>query len=321
MVIPARPAPRASGALERQRRIRAGIWQAAVIAVAGAFIVALALLTLHNMRLRGIHSGFGFLLDPAGFEIGEGWVAYDPSQPYWRAFLAGIVNTLRASAVGIVACTVLGGAVGLGRFSRNMLVRGVSRTFVECVRNVPLLLQLLAWYLLLTEYLPGIDAPASAFGLLFLSKAGLSFGAPDGPALTPEFLAVTLGLSVYTAAYVAEIVRAGIASVPPGQLEAAASLGLPWRRTMRLVVVPQALRVILPPLASQYLNLTKNSSLAVAVGYPELVSVANTSLNQSGRAVECIAIIMSVYLLLSLATALAMRAIERRTGRHAEAAR
>ncbi|MBE7941605.1 ABC transporter permease subunit, partial [Ramlibacter aquaticus] len=203
---------------------------------------------------------------------------------------------------------------GLGRVGRNALLRGLCRACVEAVRNVPLLLQLLTWYLLLTEFLPAVDAPASLAGLLFLSKAGLAWGAQDGPALSPEYLAVVLGLSVYTAAYVAEIVRAGIAAVPAGQLEAAAALGLPARRTLRLVVLPQALRLILPPLASQYLNLTKNSSLAVAVGYPELVSVANTSLNQSGRAVECIAVIMAVYLLLSLLTAGLMRWAEHRAG-------
>ena len=133
-----------------------------------------------------------------------------------------------------------------------------------------------------------------------------------GAALSPEYLAVLLGLVLYTSAFVAEVVRAGIASVARGQHEASASLGLSRARSMRLVVLPQALRLIIPPLTNQYLNLTKNSSLAVAVGYPDLVSIANTSLNQSGRAVECIAIIMAVYLTMSVATSALMNWLNQR---------
>ena len=123
-----------------------------------------------------------------------------------------------------------------------------------------------------------------------------------GAALSPEYMALLLGLVLYTSAFVAEVVRGGIASVAAGQHEASASLGLPARLSMRLVILPQALRVIIPPMTNQFLNLTKNSSLAVAIGYPDVVSIANTSLNQSGRAVECIVIIMAVYLTLSLIT-------------------
>jgi general L-amino acid transport system permease protein len=312
MVIAPRAAPagRAKAASARRRR-RSLLYQ--VLAVAAVALLAWLLVsaTLDNMRLRGIHGGFGFLLDPAGFDIGEGWLPYQSSDPYWRAFAAGVANTLRVAAAGIVICTVLGTLLGVGRFSANAIVRALCYGYVELFRNIPLLLQLLTWYLLLTEYLPSIDEAASFAGRIFLSKNGLAFG-QDGLVLSPEFLAVLLGLSLYTAAFVAEIVRAGIAAVPPGQIEAARALGLPARRTMRLVVLPQALRVIVPPLTSQYLNLTKNSSLAVAVGYPELVSIANTSLNQSGRAVECITIIMAVYLALSLLTAFLMNGLNRR---------
>ena len=127
-----------------------------------------------------------------------------------------------------------------------------------------------------------------------------------GGAVTPEFLAVTIGLTIYTASFVAEIVRSGIQSVPWGQTEAAGALGLSHGQSLKLILLPQALRVIIPPLTNQYLNLTKNSSLAVAVGYPDLVSISNTTLNQTGRAVECIAVIMAVYLTLSLVTAALM---------------
>ena len=132
------------------------------------------------------------------------------------------------------------------------------------------------------------------------------FAIENGGALTPEFLALLIGLTLYTAAFVAEVVRGGIQSVPQGQAEAASALGLSQSHSMRLVQLPQALRVIIPPLTNQYLNLTKNSSLAVAIGYPDVVSIANTAINQTGRAVECIALIMVVYLTTSLLTALLM---------------
>jgi general L-amino acid transport system permease protein len=221
--------------------------------------------------------------------------------------------------------------LGMGRFSRNALVRGVCYAYVELFRNVPVLLQLLMWYLLFTQALPAASE-AWTLGPLFLSKGGLSFPIPvwsaaglgfdlpvkgefaieHGGALTPEFLALLLGLTFYTAAFVAEVVRAGLQSVDRGQREAAVALGLNPRQTLRLVLLPQALRVIIPPLTNQFLNLTKNSSLAVAIGYPDVVSIANTALNQTGRAVECIAIVMAVYLCTSLATTALMHRYNRR---------
>jgi len=128
--------------------------------------------------------------------------------------------------------------------------------------------------------------------------AGFNFS--GGATLTPEFAALLAGLTVYTAAFIAEIVRAGVLAVQRGQFEAAYALGLHRTLAMRLVVLPQALRVIVPPLTSQYLNLAKNSSLAVAIGYPDIVSIANTAINQTGQAIEGIAIIMAVYLTISL---------------------
>jgi general L-amino acid transport system permease protein len=345
--------------------------------------------TLENMRARGIQSGFGFLTQPAGFDIGESISPYDALDPYWNAFLVGILNTLRVAIVGIVMATILGTLLGVGRFSRNAIVRGLCYGYVELFRNIPVLLQLLVWYLVFTEILPPIAEPISVAGLFYLSKAGFSFpvpvwglgqglsaigaviglaiawgyrrwaqrqfeltgnarslflvpvaivigaallgwilgGAPTawsipepggfvmegGASATPEFLGVLLGLVFYTSAFIAEVVRAGIQSVSHGQVEAAGSLGLSRGQSMRLVILPQALRVIIPPMTSQYLNLTKNSSLAVAIGYPDVVSIANTSLNQTGRAVECIAIIMLVYLTTSLSTAAFMNWYNKRS--------
>ena len=138
------------------------------------------------------------------------------------------------------------------------------------------------------------------------------FNFSGGAALTPEFAALLAGLVVYTAGFIAEIVRAGVLAVDRGQVEAASALGLSRRRAMRLVILPQALRVIVPPMTSQFLNLTKNSSLAVAIGYPDLVSIANTTMNQTGQSIEGIAIIMLVFLTISLSISAFMNWYNRR---------
>lgn len=322
----------------RSPAARALLWQALALAGLLAALLWLVHNTQLNMAARGIQSGWDFLAQTAGFDIGEQLIAFDAGDSLARAFLVGLLNTLRVALLGILLCTLLGTLVGLGQLARNGLLRGLCRAYVELFRNVPLLVQLLVWYLLLVEYLPDASAAWSWRSSLFLSKAGLAFpallagdsgwsdwnawhwelpalqafGIEGGAALSPEFIAVTLGLGCYTAAFVAEVVRAGIQSVPAGQIEAAQSIGLSRRQTLRLVTAPLALRVILPPLTNQYLNLTKNSSLAVAIGYPDLVSIANTTLNQTGRAVECIAVIMLVYLALSLLTAALMAILNRR---------
>jgi general L-amino acid transport system permease protein len=311
----------------RSQAFRALVYQVFALALIGLLLWFLAANTAANMKARGIQSGFDFLLGPAGFDIGESLFGFNSDQSYWRAFLTGLVNTLRVALIGIVLATLLGTLLGVGRFSRNALVRGLCSAYVEFFRNIPVLLQLLMWYLLFTELLPATDS-AWQWGPVFLSKGGLNFPIPvwgdaaagwhfefpvkgefaieNGGALTPEFLSLLLGLSIYTAAFIAEVVRAGIQSVPRGQSEAASALGLSRSQTMRWVMLPQALRVIIPPLTNQYLNLTKNSSLAVAIGYPDVVSIANTALNQTGRAVECISIVMAIYLFTSLATSALM---------------
>lgn len=293
----------------RSRAVRNVFWQVLVLTLVGLLLWFLAHNTMVNMEARGIQSGFDFLVQPAGFDIGETVFNFDSNSPYWRAFLAGVFNTLRVALVGIVLTTLLGTLVGIGRTSHNALARALCTAYVEVFRNIPVLLQLLMWYLILAVSLPPFDDPKS-WGPLLLDKNGLAWmvGDEGDTAFTfsPEFLAVLLGLTLYTASFVAEVVRAGIQSVSHGQSEAAASLGLSRRQSMRYVQLPQALRVIIPPMTNQYLNLTKNSSLAVAIGYPDVVSISNTALNQTGRAVECITIIMAVYLVTSLGTSLFM---------------
>jgi general L-amino acid transport system permease protein len=381
MAVAPRTPPKKRDWSWRSQAFRGLLYQLIAVAIIAAVVWFLASNTVENMRVLGIKSGFDFLSQPAGFDIGEPLFGYDSNNPYWKAFLVGVGNTLRVAIIGIVLTTILGTLVGVGRFSRNGLVRGLCYAYVEFFRNVPILIQLLMWYLIFAELLPDISE-AKQFGSVFLSKGGITYPAPvwvaghwwalagllagcalawlyrrwaqrqfeatgktrstlwpsialvvgmavvgwviggmpsemrvpvkgefaieGGASFTPEFLAVLFGLVLYTAAFVAEVVRSGIASVPRGQSEAAQAIGLSKGQEMQKVLLPQALRVIIPPMTNQYLNLTKNSSLAVAIGYPDVVSISNTALNQTGRAVECIAIIMLVYLTTSLTTSLFM---------------
>jgi general L-amino acid transport system permease protein len=345
-----------------------------------------------NLQSQRITSGFGFLSHNAGFDVSQSLIPYTGSDTYTRVFLVGLLNTLLVSVIGIFFATVIGFLVALGRLSPNWLLARISGGYVELVRNLPVLFQILFWYLAVLAALPAPRQSVSLFGAFFLNNRGLVvprpiaeaglaafglailiaiagslalrsharrqlfdsgkrisvwpyvaglllglpllavlvFGRPfsfewpvlkgfnfsGGSRVIPEFVALTLALSTYTGAFIAEIVRAGILSVHTGQMEAGASLGLPRGSSLRLIVVPQAMRVILPPLTSQYLNLTKNSSLAVAIGYPDLVSVfAGTTLSQTGQAIEILAITMGVYLLLSLVTSAIMNFYGWRIGR------
>jgi len=280
---------------------------------------------LVHMRARGIQAGFGFLSEPAGFDIGESFLEDVATRPIWLAFVVGLVNTVRVSIPAIILGTLLGTLLGIGRLSRFAVPRTVATIVVQTIRNIPLLLQLLLCYFALTSLLPGIDHAWHPLPGVMLSQSGLylpiwhcdqvcgwetphveGFGVEGGLALTPEFTAVFLSLTLYAGVFIAEIVRGGIQSVERGKIDAARALGMTRRQVLRHVIFPLALRAIIPALTNQYLNLVKNSSLAVAVGYPDLVSVANTSLNQSGRAFECIVIVMLTYLLLSLITAAIM---------------
>ncbi|HEU5178229.1 MAG TPA: ABC transporter permease subunit [Burkholderiales bacterium] len=284
-------------------------------ALAGALLVAWFLIsnTMANLEERRIASGFGFLQREAGFEIGESaFLRYGAADSYLRALFVGLTNTLLVAAIGIVLATILGTFIGLCRLSKNFLLRTLSGAYIEFIRNVPLLVQLFFWYAVITEGLPGAREAISPLPGVFLSNRGIFFpsfsSVPElqgfnfagGFAISPEFAALLVGLATYTAAFIAEIVRAGILAVDRGQGEAAHALGLTRAQATRLVILPQALRVIVPPMTSQYLNLTKNSSLAVAIGYPDLVSIANTTMNQTGQAIEGIAVIMAVYLTISL---------------------
>jgi general L-amino acid transport system permease protein len=251
-----------------------------------------------NLQQLGIRVGFGFLQSQAGFAIGETPIPYQSSDSYGRALLVGLVNSLLVILSGIGLATVIGITAGLARLSSNWLVRTLALIYVEALRNTPLLLQLFFWYFAVFLSLPKSDSPIRWFGLVNFSNTGI--GLPGGLHLSPEFSALLLGLALYTGTFIAEIVRGGIQSVPKGQQEAAKALGLRPAQAMRLVIFPQALRAIVPPLGNQYLNLAKNSSLAIAVGYPDLYAVSSTIFNQTGRAVEIMILISITYLTISL---------------------
>jgi general L-amino acid transport system permease protein len=295
------------------RKMKRIAYQAAAIAVALFVAWFLAHNTAVNLEARRIASGFGFLQREAGFEIGESaFLRYSASDTYLRALAVGLTNTLSVALIGIVLATLLGTAVGLFRLSKNFLLRTLAGAYVEFVRNSPLLVQLFFWYALITEVLPHPRAALEPLPGVFLTNRGIfypgfdsapvlqGFNFSGGMVLTPEYAALLLGLTIYTASFIAEIVRAGVLAVSRGQWHAAQAVGLTRRQALRHVVLPQAVRVMVPPLASQYLDLTKNSSLAVAIGYPDLVSIANTTMNQTGQAIEGVAIIMAVYLTISL---------------------
>ncbi len=295
----------------------------------------LALQVGQSLAAQSIPFGFEFLQDVSGFQISESLIAFDDQSTVAQALLVGMLNTVKVSLPGIVAATTIGWMVGVGRISNNPLIRFYARLYVDCLRNIPLLLQVLAWYFVVTQTLPNNEHPAHWGDHVFLSQSGLFFPGyvwqeasglwgwewPDasgfritgGWFVSPEFMALWLALSTYTGAYLAEIVRAGLASVSVGQRQAAMSLGLKPRDVVHAIVMPQAIRFMIPPGANQWLNLIKNSSLAVAVGYPDLMSVSNTTLNQTGRALECVLLTMAVYLLLSLITAVLAHWMNRRS--------
>ena len=365
----------------RDERVRGWIWQIVVVGIAVAVVAWLWSNAIHNLSVRRIATGFAFLGREAGMPITDTWLPYSPRDTYLRAFIVGLVNTLRVAVIGIVLATVLGTAIGIARLSSNWLLSRLAAVYVETLRDIPLLLQLLFWYVLM-QGLPGARAAWTPIDGVFLSNRGLmlpwiqigaaqlwvlaalatglvalfvvrrrlvlrqmqdgrsrrvwpfalllvvvlpalvswslgatwsvtkpelrGFNFAGGLTMAPEYFALLIALVTYTSAFIAEIVRSGIQAVPRGQWDAALALGLRRSFVLQQIVLPQALRVVIPPMTSQYLNLTKNSSLAVAIGYQDIVSVANTTLNQTGQAIESIALIMLAFLTVSLGISLFM---------------
>ncbi|EAQ26030.1 glutamate/glutamine/aspartate/asparagine ABC transporter, permease protein [Roseovarius sp. 217] len=343
-----------------------------------------------NLAAQGQNISFGFLSDPAGYDINQRPIEYDSQSSHMRASVVGVINTLIVAVLGCATATLFGVTAGILRLSPNWLVRKLMAVYVEAFRNVPVLIWILIIATIMTASMPspnqfrgdnadasmlldafaftnrGVYVPAPVWGagslvvvLTFLASiAGVFYyrryatkllydtgrllpmgwpslvilfvptiliffvlGQPitlDYPALKGfnfdgglhirgSLIALWFALAIYTGAFIAENVRAGIQAVSKGQTEAAASLGLRPKRIMNLVILPQALRVIIPPLISQYLNLTKNSSLAIAVGYMDVTgTLGGITLNQTGRAIECVLMLMLFYLTISLAISAVM---------------
>ena len=346
-----------------------------------------------NIEARGIHTGFSFLKNRAGFDIlpflGNYLQDYTPESSNLTVFYVGLINTLVVAFIGIIVTTFLGLFIGIARLSNNYLIAKLAGGYIELFRNVPVLLQIFFWYNIFINIFPHPKKSLSFFDVVFLNQRGLylpkpilesgfllviiafvvgiiltvfmkryfnkkhdetgvhtrtlgystllilglpavfflllgsplhfdfavlgKFNLKGGMQVVPEFIALTFALSVYTATYIAEAIRSGIEAVDKGQKEAAAAIGLTQTQSLKLIVLPQALRVAIPPTINQYLNLTKNSSLATAIGYPELMSAfGGTVLNQVGQAVEILGMAMLVYLVISLCISFLLNVVNKR---------
>jgi general L-amino acid transport system permease protein len=372
----------------RDERKRGLVWQIVVVAILCLGLWFVIDNMISNLRTLGVRLGLDFLSAPAGFAISFSVIPTDLNSSIGRLIVAGMLNTLLASAIAIVLATFLGLVIGICRLSKNILVSGLAATYVETLRNVPLLVQLLFWYVAILQLFPNVRQAISVFDLMFMSKRGaniprpvpgddfgfvaiallvgiviaigiarwarrrqaatgqqfpkglvgigviiglpllvsLALGNPvtweipelkgfnfqGGLVVQPELTALVLGLSAYTASYIAEIVRGGILAISHGQTEAAYALGLKPGMNLRLVIIPQSLRIIVPPMTSQYLNVVKNTTLAGAIAYPDTFSIVGTSLNQTGRPVENIAIMMVFFLVISILISLFMNWYNRR---------
>ena len=365
---------------------------ATLLIVIGLFYTAIGNL-FENIEARGIHTGFSFLKNRAGFDIlpflGNYVVDYTPESPNLSVFYVGLINTLVVAFIGIILSTLIGLLIGIARLSNNYLISKLAGGYIELFRNIPILLQILFWYNLFINAFPHPKQSFSFFDIAFLNQRGLympkpipeegfifvalslligiitayfikkfykkkheltgihtstwpyttalvlglplivylilgsplqfdlavlgKFNLKGGMTIVPEFLALAFALSVYTATYIAEAIRSGIEAVDKGQKEAAAAIGLSPVQSLKLIVLPQALRVAIPPTINQYLNLTKNSSLATVIGYPELMSsFGGTVLNQVGQAVEILGMAMLVYLVISLVISLLLNYVNKK---------
>lgn len=356
--------------------------QIAVVACVALLLATIAANTAANLNRLGVKTGVEFLARPAGFDISQALIGYDHGATYLMAFVVALLNTLLVTALSIALATILGFAIGVARLSSNGLVSAAAGLYIETVRNIPLLLQLLFWYFAVLQPLPGPRASLNLADLVFLNNRGLfvpslrlgeggsavvlaglvglavsivlavlarrqrvatgqpvswlwlaplpvvvlplslyavsgadigwsvpqlaGFNFRGGMTLAPELFALTLGLSIYSAAFIAEIVRGGLQAIARGQIEAARALGLSRARIVMLIEIPLALRAIVPPLGAYYIVLMKNTALGSAIAYPDLMHVfAGTVLNQTGQPVEVMLITLATYLVLGLALALA----------------
>jgi general L-amino acid transport system permease protein len=375
--------------LWRNVRFRRVVGQLLFVVVVVAVGRELFLNLEFNAAARHQDLGFGFVNSQAGFEIADSPIEYRSTNPVSRAFVVGIVNTLRVSLLGIVLASILGLVIGVARLSPNWLVRKLAQVYVELIRNTPIPLQVIFWWAAVFLAIPSIDDRLSLLDLVFLSNRGLDIlglrlesgagawgltllagavagamvwrwrtrlnertgrphhrvlwfvgvflgvgtigylvaGTPTAASLpaiaesgfsfeggihfSTEFAALLIALVVYTAAFIAEIIRGSIQAVPKGQREAAESLGLSRFAQLRFVILPQALRIAIPAINSQYLNLLKNSSLGILIGFFELLRVSRSIISGRGHETQVLLIAMAAFLVMCLAISFLMNRVNR----------
>ena len=266
---------------------------------------------INNLTINLIRTGLGFnfswLFKPASFALAEHPLPYTSSDSYAWALFIGWLNSLKVIVSSLILATFLGTLIGFARTGTNSLLGLISAGYITIIRQTPLLLQLMFWYFV--GFLGLKDNMFIQIKNIFnISNKGIEF---SGLTFSSEFLALLFGLSIFTSAYIAEVIRGGILSVSRGQWEAFRSLGISERKGLIRIILPQAFPAIIPGLTSQYLNLAKNSTLAIAVGYSDIYAINDTIINQTGRAIECFIILLFSFLLLNLLITNAMEIINR----------
>ena len=286
--------------------------------------------------MKELSLNFAFLLQPAGFDIGDALIAFQASDSYLRAFVVGLINTLLMTFTAGVSAMLLGVVVGVGLIVSNHTSKSALSVFVELMRNLPKLLLLLAIYIVMVNALPTIGAALHPLPGVYLSNRGLAipgfdfssgeFSIPEvdrfsfqgGWEVQMQFVALWLTLTIYHGAQIGEIVRGGLQAIPKGQWEAAIALGLSLKQRLRLVILPQVMQRIIPSLISQFINLLKNTSIGLAVGFTDLMAVASTTVNQAFKPVEVMLLIMLTYLTLGVMLASAFNRLTVRIRRGLE---
>lgn len=377
--------------------VRPPLWRdVRVLRIAGQVVFVLVVVfVLREMYLnvtsqlgqRGRGLAYDFLNQRAGFGVKEHFISYSPNSSFWRVFWVAVTNALAVAGVGIVLATILGIFLGIARLSPNWLLRKIAQVYVEVIRNIPALVQIIFWYTAVILAIPRLENSISIFGFAYISNRGAAVPTLEGGAdfetwgvfvlaaliaaylvrrwrtkvfddtgephyrflwssatfiviaafgsivladpfavqvpeigarnlvggieVSPEFAGVLVGLVIYTAAFIGEIVRGSILAVSKGQKEAAEALGLTPAQQLRYVVLPQALRVALPSITNQYLNFWKNTSLGFAIAFPEIVNVTTTMRNQAGHELEIFSLLVIVYLAVSLGISLVMNIANR----------
>ncbi len=256
-----------------------------------------------NLIRTNLNFSFKWLYRPASFALAEHPLPYSPSDSYAWALFIGWLNSLKVIFISLIISTLIGFITGIARTGRNPLLKIIAASYITLIRQTPLLLQLMFWYFVGFLSIKGtLIFPNER--ILVLSNQGIKiFGDIN---LTAEYSSLVIGLTVFTGAYIAEVVRGGINSVPRGQWEAFRSVGLNENSGVLKIIIPQALPAILPGLTSQYLNLAKNSTLAIAVGYADIYAISDTIINQTGRAIEGFILLLLSFLFLNLIISLMM---------------